>query len=176
MTAAAVSNHMLSLLQGMAFPATMTGVPPLTANVVPPNPDVTGTTQPTCWIWVGTLDEARSPSRYSAGTVPRAQVTGGPSGTKATEYAAEVYMLYAMASNDPDSNTLFLGMMDAIRATLRVSADPVEVTDPWTSAQSWVVDVGENMRGQNAVRALADQAMNEFSGLLTCTVTEIFSA
>ena len=77
---------------------------------------------------------------------------------------------------DPNFATLFPGMVDAIRAVLRVSADPVEITDPWTSEQSWLVDVGETMTYDLDLWAVENQRIERWDCMLTCSVLEVIFA
>jgi len=169
-----------TLLQTVTWPAAMLALPSppgsLQVNLTPPNPNVIASA-PTASVWFLRFMESRDQNRLKAGTIPRATYPGGPSGTKAAEHTVAIYIAWeGTSATDPNQDILFPGMLDAIRSVLRVSPDPEVITDPWTGEQSYVVDVGEIIDGQTDLEALAPQRLNRWDALLTCPVTEIFSA
>ena len=125
-------------------------------------------------MWAPDFDESRSGDQ--GGTIPRNTGPGTPSGTKAVEHQIEIFLVYFQANDDPQADTLFFGIVDAVMAQLRTSADPAPITDPYTGMQSRLYDVGEVMRGRTTISAVGDQAWNRLDALLTCTVHEIFQA
>jgi hypothetical protein len=179
MTLVASMQYLKSILDGLAWPASMASLPSppgnLSAHITSPNPNVVASS-PNAYIWFLRGTENRDNAKYGAGTVPRASVQGGPSGTKATEHNIPIYVVWDAAQSDPNFATLFPGMIDAIRSVLRVSADPVMVTDPWTGEQSWLVDVGETMTYDLDLWALENQRIERWDCMLTVQVTEVFSA
>ena len=180
MTLVASMEYVKGLLETVTWPAPMLALPSppgtLQVNLTPPNPNVIASA-PTASVWFLRFMESRDQNRLKAGTIPRALVVGGPSGTKAAEHTVAIYIAWeGTSSTDPNQDILFPGMLDAIRSVLRVSPDPVVVTDPWDGSQSYIVDVGEIIDGQTDLEALAPQRLNRWDALLTCPVTEIFSA
>jgi hypothetical protein len=170
-----------TLLQAVTWPAAMLALnsPPgaLQVNLTPPNPNVTASA-PTASVWFLRGMESRDQDRLRVGTIPRASYAGGPSGTKGVEHTIAVYIAWegGTGPTDPNQDILFPGMLDTIRAVLRVSADPVVVTDPWTGDQSYIVDVGEVIEYSTDLEALAPQRLNRWDGLLTLPVVEVFSS
>lgn len=165
----ATQVYLQTLLNGLPLPGS---APNLAAYITPPNPNVS-TEIPTAYIWPSTGNETRNPAM--GGTVPRASFAGGPSGTKPIVHTLHIYVIWDQANDDPQADTWFPGMLDAIMATLRVSPDPVKVTDPYTNIESWLVDVGERMSYQVSVSALESQRMYRYDGLITCLLNEIIA-
>jgi hypothetical protein len=165
-------------LQTVTWPPGMLALtsPPgqLQVYITPPNPNVQASA-PTACIWMMRGTENRDNAKYGAGTIPRANYAGGPSGTKAVAHSIPVYIVWEGPGNDPNADNLFPGMLDAIMATLRVSADPVEVTDPWDGTQSWIVDVGETMTYDSDLFAVAPQTLERWDALLTVPVVEVIA-
>lgn len=175
---ASTVGYLQQLLDGLEWPFTNLVNPPgnLQAFIMPPNPQVIASA-PSAYLWFNRGDEKRSGAKYGYGTVPRAQYPGGPSGTKAIEHTVPIYLVWDGGSpTDPVVNSLFPGMVDAVMATLRVSEDPVVITDPWTGAQSQLVDVGENISYLTSLRALEPQRLERLDALLELTVVEGFSS
>jgi hypothetical protein len=179
-TLVACMQYTQTLLQTVTWPAAMLALPSppgaLQVNLTPPNPNVIASA-PTASVWFLRGMESRDQDRLRVGTIPRASYAGGPSGTKGVEHTIAVYIAWeGTSATDPNQDILFPGMLDAIRAVLRVSADPVVVTDPWTGDQSYIVDVGEVIEYSTDLEALAPQRLNRWDGLLTCPVVEVFSS
>jgi hypothetical protein len=175
---AATAVYIETLLKTVTWPASMLALPsppgPLQVFITPPNPQVVAAA-PTACVWLMKWLESRDNAKYGAGTVPRALVAGGASGTKAVEYQVPVYIAWEGAGTDPNADILFPGMLDAICSVLRVSADPVLITDPWTAVQSWLVDVGERITGDTDLWALENQRLNRWDCLLTVSVVEVIA-
>ena len=180
MTLVASMQYVKSVLEGLTWPATMQALPnapgALRAFITSPNPDVQASA-PTAYIWFARGIENRDNAKYGAGTIPRASYQGGPSGTKAVEHNVPVYLMWDAMQTDPNFSTLFPGMVDAIRAVLRVSPDPAyDVIDPWTGEQSAIVDLGETLSYDLDLYSTAPQGIEKWVCMLTCTVTEVIFA
>jgi len=167
---ASTTSWFKQLLDGLAMPG---GLPNMAAYVNPPDPNDEGGI-PTAYVWAPDFDESREGQQ--GGSIPRNTGPGTPSGTKALEHMIEIFLVYFQAGDDPQADTLFFGIVDAVMARLRTSDDPAPVTDPYTGQQSQLLDVGEVIRGRTTISAVADQAFNRLDALLTCTVHEIFQA
>jgi hypothetical protein len=169
-------QYVKTLLDDLSWPASMQALPNppgnLIAHITAPNPNVTASA-PNAYIWFARGTENRNNAKYGAGTIPRALYEGAPSGTKAVEHNIPVYVVWDAQQGDPNFSTLFPGMVDAIRATLRVSEDPALITDPWTGEESWLVDVGETISYDLELMALDGQRLERWDVMLTCTVTEV---
>ena len=180
MTLLASMQYVRALVATTTWPTSMLELPSppgnILTNLTPPDPNVPASS-PTVSIWFLRFGESRGNSRLQGGTIPRAQYEGGPSGTKVVEHTAALYVAWAgTGPTDPNQDTLFPGMVDRIRATLRVSAVQAKITDPWTGEESWLVDVGELIDGATFLEALMPQRLNRYDTLLTCSVTEIIAA
>jgi len=175
---ASTVQHMKTLLDGLNWPQEIQNLPspppPLACYITPPNPNVQASV-PTAYVWFNRGMESRSNDALRAGTIPRASYTGGPSGTKSTVHTVPVYFVWLGGSpTDPNADTLFPGMVDAIMATLRVAPDAEQVADPWTDMQSSLVDIGERMSYLTDLRALEPMQLERLDALIECTVTEVF--
>lgn len=175
MSIVATQVYLQGLINNLAwpFPTSPTPVPNLVAYITPPDPNVEATV-PTAYVWPSNGDENRDGAR--GGTVPRALTLGGASGFKGVIHAIDVYLVYFLANNDPDADNLFPAMVDQVMSALRVSADPVKVTDPYTAIDSWLIDVGERMTYQITVRSLVDQGFNRYDALLALSINELIAA
>ena len=180
MPLASCVNYIQGLLDGMAWPEGMQNLtsppPPLACYITPPDPNVLSGT-PSAYVWFNRGTESRNPAKYGAGTIPRAAYSGAPSGTKALDHTIPVYLVWTGGSpTDPEVNRLFPGMVDAVMDTLRSSADPVIISDPWTGQQSELVDVGENQTWLTDLRALEPMRSERLDALIEVSVVEIISA
>lgn len=179
MTLVACMQFLKTTLDGLTWPATMEALPnppgPLAAYLTAPNPDVVASS-PKAFIWFLRGTENRDGAKYGAGTIPRASYQGGPSGTKAVEHYIPIYIMWDAMQGDPNFSTLFPGMVDAIRAVLRVVPDPGEpLTDPWTGEQSWVVDVGETLQYDLDLWADVNMGIEKWNVQLTCPIVEVIA-
>lgn len=165
----ATQVYMQTLLNGLPMPGS---APNLVAYITPPEPEVDATT-PHAYIWPSSGIESRNPSL--GGTVPRAAFQGAPSGFKPIVHTLHIYLIWFQANDDPQADTWFPGMLDTIMATLRVSQDPIKVTDPYSNVESWLIDVGERMTYQITVSALEDQRYHRYDGLITCSLNELIA-
>lgn len=185
MSVAAVQGYIQSLLQGLPWPAAMTGLAPLACYITPPDPNVQSEI-PTAYIWMQRGRETRDSDRLRTGTVPRAATPGGPSGTKAEEYTIPVYLVWMGSAEDPDADNLFPGLVWQVMSVLRGSAfaadgtsfseSPRKLADPWTGEQSWLIDLGEDMSWDTDFRALEDQRYLRYDAVIDCSVSEVIAA
>lgn len=176
---------MRGLLNGLEWPPAMAGLAPLDCYITAPNPNVQSEI-PAAYIWMNRGRESRDTTRLKGGTIPRISMPGGPSGTKMDEYTLPVWLVWMMSADDPDADNLFPGMLWTVMSVLRGTAygaggqnsvTPAELTDPWTGEQSWLIDLGEEMRFETAERALDDQRnMWRFDAVIDCEVSELIAA
>ena len=184
MSIAAAGVYVKSLLDGLTWPAAMSGLAPLECYIKPPDPNVQSSI-PTAYIWQKTGRISRDTDKLKSGTVPRIEVPGGPSGTKAVDYQIPIFLVWEMDTADPDNENLFQGMLDAIidalqgaayAARAQLSVTPVLLTSPWTGQQSWLIDLGEDMRFDSDFRALEPQRFLRWDGVIDCSVSEVIAA
>jgi hypothetical protein len=167
-----VQVYVKTLLNGLAWP--IANLPALQCQITPPDPNVEANI-PQAYVWPARGRENRNPK--NGGTIPRATSDTSPSGLKTQQHRLEVFLVWWGQDDDVDADTLFPGMVDAVMDALRVSADPTPVlTDPWTSRQSYLIDVGEAMDYEITIRAVADQRYNRYDALITCVIHEVFAA
>jgi len=176
MSLVAAMQYVKGLLDGLEWPAGMQALPSppgaLQAYVTSPIVNITASA-PQAYIWFARGTENRDSAKYGAGTVPRANYQGGPSGTKAVEHQIAIYVAWPISPSDPNMATVFPGILDAIRAALRTSTDPALITDPWTGEQSWLVDVGETITYEMDLWALIEQRLEHWDALFTVPVVEV---
>lgn len=164
-----VLEYVKNTLNGLPMPGT--GIPDMVAYITPPDPNVNAQV-PTVYVWIPDFDESREPP----GTIPRNTGPGTPSGFKPVTHMVDLFIVWFMADDDPAADSLFPAIVDAVMAALRTSQDSVTLTDPYTSEQSTLYDLGERMRGQIVISALADQAYNRYDALVRCQVMELIQA
>ena len=170
MPVASTLGYIKSLLVGLPMPGSL---PDMAAYITPPDPNVE-TDIPTSYVWPTQGEEGRDPEK--GGAVPRNSGTGTPSGTKGTEHDIDVYVVWFGAGDEPDIDNLFPGIVDAVMAAFRFSADPATATDPYTGEQSTLVDVGERMSYKITLRSLVEQAYSRYDALVGLSVVEIIRA
>lgn len=171
MPIAAVTSYVKGILAGLPMPGQNT--PALVAYITPPDPNVEAEI-PTAYVWPAIGDESRNPARD--GTIPRNTGPATPSGTKPFDHTIDVFVVFFMADDDPQADSLFPGMVDAVMEQLRTSEDPVPLTDPYSGQQSTLYDLGERMSYQITVSAVSDQAWNRYDCLIRCPVMELIRA
>jgi hypothetical protein len=145
----------------------------MAAYITPPDPNVE-TDIPTAYVWPTDGDEARDPDK--GGAVPRNSGAGTASGTKGTEHNIDVFVTWFAADDQEGIDSLFPGIVDAVMAAFRFSADPATATDPYTGEQSTLVDVGEKMSYRITLRSLVEQAYDRYDSLVSLSVLEIIRA
>jgi hypothetical protein len=166
--------YIKGLLDGLAMPP---GIANMTAYITPPAVDEAVNGEPRAYIWTPEWSETRAPER--GGSVNRALVRPVPgaanqaSGVKALDHSIHIYIIYDQSNDDPQADSLFPSILDAVSWTLRVSTDPAVVTDPYDGTITQLVDVGEMITGQMNVSALASERMYRYDALLVVPVTEI---
>ena len=172
-----VQVYIQNLINGLIMPGTAGN---LVAYITPPDPN-TEAELPTAYIWPSDGDESRNNAK--GGTVPRnpgfsSTVTSlsqllSQSGYKAFEHRMDVYMVWNAQDDDPEADTWFPGMVDAVMFALRTSPDPADAQDPYTGQMTTLIDVGENMNYRITLRALADQRYNRYDALITLELLEL---
>ena len=170
MPIAAACAFVKGLLNGLAMPG---GLPNMAAYILPPDPNVEAEI-PTAYVWPTEGDESRAPEK--GGTIPRNTGPDTPAGTKSLDHSIDVFCVYFQADDDPQADSLFPGVIDAVMDALRTSADPAVITDPYTGDQSQLIDLGERQKYHIVVSALEDQRYNRLDGLIVCPGNVIFHA
>jgi hypothetical protein len=165
--------YLKSLLDGLAMPA---GIPNMVCYITPPAVDEEPFGEPRAYLWIPAWDENRHPQR--GGSVPRALTKPVPgqnpnSGTKPLDHSVHIWVIYDQASDDPQADSLFPGIIDAVSWQLRVSANPAVVSDPYDGTVTQLVDVGEQINGQISVTALAGQRFYRYDALMVVPVSEM---
>ena len=164
----------LSYVKGLLASLPMPGeLPPMNAYITPPDPNVEADI-PTAYVWPSEGDENRDSGK--AGTVPRNTGPGTASGFKNIEHAIDVYVVWFGADDQPDIDSLFPGIVDAVMFALRTSADPATAVDPYTEQETTLIDVGETMRYRITLRSLVEQAFDRYDCLLSLSVLEVIQA
>ncbi len=89
-----------------------------------------------------------------------------------------IWVVWFQADDDPEADTLFPGIVDAIQAALRTSwPNPAILTDPYTGEQSLAADTGEEMWADiDPPHSLADQRYLRYDALLTVPIQEVITA
>lgn len=169
-------GYVRDLINGLAMPG---GSNNLIAYITPPAVDDDPDWTPRAYVWPASFDESRNPTR--GGTVPRALSKPVPgqspnSGFKAIDHVIHVYVVWDQANDDEQSDSWFPGMIDAINWQLRVSADPAVITDVYDGTQTSLIDVGETINGQIAVRALDNQRTYRYDCLLMLPIVELIQS
>jgi hypothetical protein len=162
-----VQVYLQSVIDGLPVPNNLS----IQAFITPPNPEV-DYTEPHAYIWPAEGQESRTPGL--GGTIPRASSPGAFSGTKSISHTIDIFLVWFAANDDPDADTWFPGMVDAIMNLLRVVPTPATVQDPYTNMTTTLIDVGERMTYRIAVSAVADEAFNRYDALITVHILELF--
>jgi hypothetical protein len=175
-----VQLYIQELIDGLIMPA---GAGNLVAYITPPDPNE-DTAIPTAYVWPSDGDESRNPAK--GGTVPRnpgfsATVTTlqellAQSGYKVIEHHMDVWMIWNGQDDDPNADTWFPGMVDAVMFALRTSPDPAVAQDPYTGQLTTLIDVGENMGYRITLRSLTDQRYDRYDALITLELVEILQS
>ena len=154
-------------LNGLSLP--LPQLTTLTAYVAPPALGDMST--PLCYIWGAHITEKRE-------TMPRAPVGNlGAGAFKNVRYEMQLWLYYAEFADDPNADSAFPVVIDAVMACLRNTQMGVTITDPVTGVQTTVKMIGEDMEvGYDPVEALEDQRMQLYEGLITVSVWELIQA
>lgn len=162
--------YILNLLDGLEMP---NGNYQLQAYITPPDP-LTEYYNPAAFIWPTDGNESRN--GVHGGAMPRNTGVGTEAGTKPIVHMIDVYMIWFGAGDDKDADTWFPGMVDAVMWQLRTAPDPAVAVDPYTTINSQLIDIGENMSYRMGVRAVGDENFNRYDALIACEITEILHA
>lgn len=120
-----VQLYVQGLLDGLAVP---TMEQPLQAFITPPTiEDLDG---PRAYVWGGQLRGRRQ-------TMPRGQ------GFKYLDWTVDVYLSYLTLPDDPDVDSQFPLLIDAVMTETWTTTMPVSITDPTTHVQSEILAIGE---------------------------------
>jgi hypothetical protein len=114
-------------------------------------------------------------------SLPRAQGPSQPlgqSGWKQMEHTIDGYLTWFDENYDPNVDSNFIAVVDAVMQALRSALDPLYYyTDSLTGQQSEIYAVGEKMTYEIAPpRAVAEQRMLRFDALLTIHCWEAFQS
>lgn len=167
MTLNATQLYVKGLLDGLVLPIAELGA--LEAHVSYPNPldQIT----PLCFIWGAIGLEDRH-------TMPRAQPGNLSSGGfKDTAYDIDLWLFHAELSDDPNADSLFPVVIDAVRRVLRNTQMMVKLTDSVTGETSTIKKIGERIKlDYMPMKALEDQRMVQYECRLIVSVVEAIQA
>ncbi|MBT8160992.1 MULTISPECIES: hypothetical protein [Arthrobacter] len=167
MTLNATQLYVKGLLDGLTLPIAELGT--LEAHVSYPNPldQVT----PLCFIWGAMGDEKRH-------TMPRAQPGNlSTGGFKDTAYDIDLWIFHAELADDPNADSLFPVVIDAVRKVLRNTQLMAQLTDSVTGEKSTIKKIGENIKiDYMPARALEDQRMLQYECRMIVSVVEAIQA
>ena len=172
-------QYIKGLLDQLPMPG---GAPPLNVFITPPPAYDNPLGAPTAYVWPASGEENRNPSR--GGSVPRALSKPNPaltefspgSGFKSIDHVIHVYVVWDQANDEEQADSWFPGMIDAIGWQLRVSQDPVPITDAYDGTVSSLIDVGETIPYQITVRFLEDQRYLRYDCLLPLPILELIQS
>jgi hypothetical protein len=155
------------LLDGIGMPG---GTEDLAAYLNPPDPNVESD-HPTAVI----LDADGPEKRL---TMPRNLGPNTSAGDKTISHTIRIVVYYYMASDDPEGDTLFGGIMDGIMKALRTAWPmPVILTDPYDGSQTQAVNAGEDMSYTRLPpQATKNQRFNLWQGIITVPLLELLEA
>lgn len=161
--------YVKSILDGLQPPGD-TGIPgPVEALITPYDPDESGVAR--IYVWPATGPESRL-------AWPRNTGPNTPAGWKQIRHSIQLYLVW-FDDQDQDQNIdiNFPALIDYVMFTLRTTLDPAPVTDPYTGAFSWLLDIGEGMTYDYVPpRSTADQRILRFDAKIQLPVTEYFQA
>jgi hypothetical protein len=155
------------LLDDIGMPA---GLPSMAAYLNPPDPNVE-TEFPSAYILSASGPEKRL-------TSSRNQGLGTSSGFKQITHSIRVLVVYELASDDPDADTLFGGIMDGAMKALRFAWPmPAILTDPYDGTQTQAINTGEDMFYDKWPPAAAmTERMTLWQGQITIPILEEIQA
>lgn len=109
--------------------------------------------------------------------MPRNRGPGTPAGFKGLHHSLDIYLVYPLSDEEPDSDSAFPGVIDAVMATLRTVPNPVVITDPLTGVQSQLANTGEKIDWEMAApQALSAQRWSWYAALVTLPLLEVIQA
>lgn len=170
MSIVAVQSYIRDSLQNLPLP---NGSLNLKVYITPPDPNDEAEF-PTAYVWPSAGDETRDP--HHGGTIPRNTGPGTPSGNKPVIHDMDIFLVWFGADDDPDADSWFPGMVDAVMGALRYIKMPQSITDPYTGYTSDLVDLGENMAYEVVVSAVANQAYNRYDARIKLRLLELIFA
>jgi len=134
---------------------------PLVAYITPPNPGkLPG---PAAYIWVTSGVNARQ-------TAPRG------AGFRKTIWTVSVWLMSPDTATNPDADTAFGSLIDAVVQAWVTATMPVSIEDPLTSRTTQIISLGEQFTiEQSPVHALADQRLYLYEALIRFTVEEVLT-
>lgn len=173
MPVAAVMQWVKNLLTDLEVPSGLQ----LVTHITPLDPDVEADV-PKAYVWPlrPGAHEKRDPK--DGGSMPRYSGPGTPAGDKTIRHRIGIWVVWFGSDEDPEADTLFPGIVDAIMAALRASMpNPATLTDPYTGEISLAADTGEEMWGDiEPPRSLENQRYLRYDGLITVPIQEVISA
>lgn len=166
----------LSYVKGLLVNLPMPGyAPAMAAYINAPDPNVE-TQIPTAYVWPTRGHESRDDQNY-AGTMSRNTGPGTSSGEKTILHSIDVYITWMEAGDDPDADSMFPGIVDAVMEAFRTATPmPATAADPYTGAETLISNIGEIQDYRIEVSALEDQAYNRCDSLITLPVIEVIQA
>jgi len=88
----------------------------------------------------------------------------------------DLFLVWFQASDDPDADNLFPGMVDAVMSALRYCKMPQTIVDPYTGYKSDLVDLGENQATEIVVSSTASQAYLRYDSRVRLRLLELIFA
>jgi hypothetical protein len=132
----AVMGYVKSVLDGLEIPGE---VGPLACFIVPPDPDVNENGTPRASVWSADGDVSRLSGPRQLPDEP------GTAGWKDQWHNLAIFLWYPMSDEEPDEDSAFPGVVDAVMYALATVPNPAIITDPLTGVQTQLVGLGESM-------------------------------
>ena len=131
---------------------------PLATYITPPNPGkLTG---PAAYVWITQGNNRRQ-------TAPRGY------GFRSMDWTVNIWLMCPGNATDPNADSAFASMVDAIIEAWVTTPMPIAITDPVSGRTSQVVAIGERFSVQQSpVHALQDQRLLMYEALFEFTVEE----
>jgi hypothetical protein len=170
-----VQLHLKSILDQLPLPG---GIGILQAFIQPLVVD-TDAEDPVAYIWGSHGNESR---KAPSGSKPRARPGNLASGgNKQLTHQVDIWLVYFESNEDPNGDSAFPSVIDAVMACLRntelLDAVTIHAVDPVTGQLSDLLAIGEDMDWDYAgVRVTADQRMFRYDAQITCEVVEVIQA
>jgi len=150
-----VQTHVKTLLNGITLPQYAA---PLITYITPPNPGKLPS--PAAYVWVTNGSNSRQ-------TAPRGY------GFRKTIWSVSVWLMAPGLATDPNADTKFAGVIDAVIHALVTDTMPIMETDPLTGLTYQLLAIGEQFTVEQApVRSLVDQRLLMYEALINLTVEE----